>query len=466
MLFSSLIFIYAFLPVVCILYYIPSGLKVKNFILTIASVFFYGFGEPGFVFVMLGSILLNYVFGLLVDAFRGRPMAKFALVLAIVLNIGLLFVYKYLSYTSFLLSLVLPVRLIAIVLPIGISFFTFQALSYVIDVYRGDAQVQKNPLDLALFIAFFPQLIAGPIVRYNTIDLAIRERKHSIWDIAEGFERFLVGLFKKVLLANNFALIADLAFGNTQHISMAMAWLGLIAYAMQIFFDFAGYSDMAIGLAHMFGFRLEENFNYPYISKSVSEFWRRWHISLGIWFRDYVYFPLGGARKGLKRTILNLFIVWALTGIWHGANLTFALWGLYYFALIAFEKLTGYPQKLKTKGAKVLFQFGAIFFVLLGWVIFRAENLGVAGSYYGALFRLDKLFGQRELALIQGYGIFLLAGLVFCTPVAKRISQKIAGSKLEKPMLLVRAGVYVLLFVITTATLVMGSHNPFIYFQF
>lgn len=466
MLFSSLIFIYAFLPLVCILYYIPSGPKVKNFILTVASVFFYGFGEPSFVYVMLGSILLNYVFGLLVDSFRGQAMAKIAMVLAVVLNIGLLFVYKYLGYTSFLLSHIFPIQVLRIVLPIGISFFTFQALSYVIDVYRGDAQVQKNPLDLALFIAFFPQLIAGPIVRYNTIDLAIRERKHSLWDIAKGFERFLVGLFKKVLLANNFALIADVAFGNTQHISMAMAWLGLIAYAMQIFFDFAGYSDMAIGLARMFGFHLEENFDYPYISKSVSEFWRRWHISLGIWFRDYVYFPLGGARKGLKRTILNLFIVWSLTGIWHGANLTFAIWGLYYFVLIALEKLTGYPQKLKRKSAKALFQMGAMFFVLLGWVIFRAETLDVAGLYYAALFRLDGLFGQREFALVQGYGIFLLAGLLFCTPVAKWLSQKISGSKLENLVLFLRAGLYILLFIITTATLVMGSHNPFIYFQF
>lgn len=466
MLFSSLIFIYAFLPLVCILYYIPSGPKVKNFILTVASVFFYGFGEPSFVYVMLGSILLNYVFGLLVDSFRGQAMAKIAMVLAVVLNIGLLFVYKYLGYTSFLLSHIFPIQVLRIVLPIGISFFTFQALSYVIDVYRGDAQVQKNPLDLALFIAFFPQLIAGPIVRYNTIDLAIRERKHSLWDIAKGFERFLVGLFKKVLLANNFALIADVAFGNTQHISMAMAWLGLIAYAMQIFFDFAGYSDMAIGLARMFGFHLEENFDYPYISKSVSEFWRRWHISLGIWFRDYVYFPLGGSRKGLKRTILNLFIVWSLTGIWHGANLTFAIWGLYYFVLIALEKLTGYPQKLKRKSAKALFQMGAMFFVLLGWVIFRAETLDVAGLYYAALFRLDGLFGQREFALVQGYGIFLLAGLLFCTPVAKWLSQKISGSRLENLVLFLRAGLYILLFIITTATLVMGSHNPFIYFQF
>lgn len=325
MLFSSLIFIYAFLPLVCILYFIPWPLKIKNLILSVSSIFFYAFGEPRFVLVMLLSILVNFFLGLLVDRARGGRQARLWLICAVVFNIGLLFVYKYLGFSSYLLSQWLPVPLIRIVLPIGISFFTFQALSYVIDVYRGDAKVQKNPLDLALFIAFFPQIIAGPIVRYYTIDAAIRCRSHSLADAAEGLERFLVGLFKKVLLANNLALIADEAFAHTPQISMAMAWLGLLAYAMQIFFDFAGYSDMAIGLARIFGFHLEENFNYPYISRSVSEFWRRWHISLGIWFRDYVYFPLGGSRDGLKRTIRNLLIVWVLTGIWHGANTTFAV---------------------------------------------------------------------------------------------------------------------------------------------
>lgn len=466
MLFSSLIFIYAFLPLVCILYFIPWPLKIKNLILSVSSIFFYAFGEPRFVLVMLLSILVNFFLGLLVDRARGGRQARLWLICAVVFNIGLLFVYKYLGFSSYLLSQWLPVPLIRIVLPIGISFFTFQALSYVIDVYRGDAKVQKNPLDLALFIAFFPQLIAGPIVRYYTIDAAIRCRSHSLADAAEGFERFLVGLFKKVLLANNLALIADEAFAHTPQISMAMAWLGLLAYAMQIFFDFAGYSDMAIGLARIFGFHLEENFNYPYISRSVSEFWRRWHISLGIWFRDYVYFPLGGSRDGLKRTIRNLLIVWVLTGIWHGANTTFAVWGLYYFVLIALEKLTGWPKGLKTAFVKTVYQVFAIGMVLLGWVIFRADSLTHVAQYFGALFRFDAVFGQRELALLDSYKLFLAAGLLFCTPVAARINIRLQGTRLYPAQLILRTAAYLGLFVAVTAALVVGSHNPFIYFQF
>ncbi len=466
MLFSSLVFIYAFLPIVGILYFIPSLLKIKNILLFICSIYFYAFGEPSFVLVMLLSIGVNYLFGLLVDRFRGKAQSKLFMWLAVVFNIGLLFVYKYLGFTTFLLSRIIDIRVIRIVLPIGISFFTFQALSYVIDVYRGDAKVQRNPIDLGLFVAFFPQLIAGPIVRYNTIDLAIRSRNHHFSDIAFGFERFLVGLFKKVLLANNFALIADTAFGNIDYISMAMAWLGLIAYAMQIFFDFAGYSDMAIGLARMFGFHLEENFRYPYISKSVSEFWRRWHISLGIWFRDYVYFPLGGSKGSLGKTIRNLFIVWALTGIWHGANTTFAVWGLYYFVLIAFEKITGFPDKIPSKTGKIIYRLVSMLMVLLGWVIFRAESLDLVRQYFAALFRFDHVFGLREFSLLGSYKYFLLAGLLFCTPIAPYLRAKMQDGKYRTALEALRVVMYVLLFVLLTSNLVMGSHNPFIYFQF
>ncbi|NMD37533.1 MAG: MBOAT family protein, partial [Christensenellaceae bacterium] len=345
MLFSSLIFIYAFLPTVSILYFIPWNLKIKNFILLIFSLIFYAWGEPIFVLIMISSIIANWFFGLLVDKYRGTIKAKISIVLTCVFNLGMLFIYKYLGFTTSLLSTIFPIEVIKITLPIGISFFTFQAMSYVIDVYRDDAKVQKSVFDVGLFVSFFPQLIAGPIVRYNTIAEEINYREHHISEMAAGFKRFLVGLFKKILLANSLAVVADYAFGQISTLSASMAWFGIIAYSFQIFYDFSGYSDMAIGLAKVFGFNLEENFNYPYISKSVSEFWRRWHISLGTWFKDYLYFPLGGSRVETKgKLIRNLFIVWFLTGVWHGANVTFILWGLMYFVILIFEKLTGIPK--------------------------------------------------------------------------------------------------------------------------
>ncbi|MDD3926872.1 MAG: MBOAT family protein, partial [bacterium] len=352
MLFSSSVFIFLFLPVTILVYYaLIKNRPLQNILLLIVSLLFYAWGEPWFVFVMIGSIISNWFFGLLIDKHRDSPAkVKFLLVAMLAFNLSVMFIFKYLVFALVNINGLLKTHITVpdITLPIGISFFTFQAMSYVLDVYRKKGDVQINPLNVGLYISFFPQLIAGPIVRYQTIAEMINGRKENFDDFSQGVCRFIVGLAKKILLANTLALVADKAFSlPAGELSVTFAWLGAIAYAFQIFFDFSGYSDMAIGLGKMFGFHFDENFNYPYISKSVSEFWRRWHISLGTWFRDYVYFPLGGSRVTSRgRLVLNLFIVWLLTGIWHGANWTLIIWGLYYFVFITTEKLTGLDSLL------------------------------------------------------------------------------------------------------------------------
>ena len=339
MLFSSLVFLIVFLPIVLFGYYVlfRKWRPAQNIFLLLASLVFYAWGEPKFVFVMIASILFNWLMGLLADRHRARKkLAGLWIVLDVAGNLGLLFVFKYLMFAlnnvNTLFGTALPVPQIA--LPIGISFFTFQAMSYVIDVYRGDGQVQKNPLYVGLYISLFPQLIAGPIVRYQTVADEIQNRKETWADFADGVQRFLIGFLKKVLLANTMAIIADGVFDSQKPVCAAASALGLIAYTLQIYYDFGGYSDMGIGLGRMFGFHFLENFDYPYISTSITEFWRRWHISLGTWFRDYVYIPLGGSRVKKPRLVLNLFVVWMLTGIWHGANWTFVAWGFLYFVLL------------------------------------------------------------------------------------------------------------------------------------
>ena len=357
MLFSSSTFLFAFLPIVIFIYYVflRNHRNLQNIFLLIASLIFYAWGEVAFVFVMMLSIIANYFFGLFVSRAKNTNKKKLPLVLSIVFNLSILFVFKYLVFTLTNINALFGANLAIpnIALPIGISFFTFQAMSYVIDVYRGE-EAQKSILNVGLYISFFPQLIAGPIVRYKTVAYQILHRKESFDDFSSGVCRFIIGMGKKVLLANSLAVVADAAFdGDIANTSASFAWLGAIAYTMQIFFDFSGYSDMAIGLGKMFGFKFLENFDYPYISGSITEFWRRWHISLGSWFRDYVYFPLGGSRvKSKGRLIFNLFVVWLLTGIWHGANWTFIIWGLMYFVLLVIEKLTGMHKSAKLKPLK------------------------------------------------------------------------------------------------------------------
>ena len=472
MLFSSITFIYYYLPIVVLIYYtvLRRSRLLQNIFLLGASLFFYAWGEPKFVFVMLFSIVINWGLGIVIDRKReDKSLARAVLGLDVCFNLGLLFVFKYLTFTGSLLQRFVGVDLHVpqIALPIGISFFTFQAMSYVIDVYRQAGKAQSNLLPVGLYISFFPQLIAGPIVRYETVANEINNRRETADDLYNGFARFVVGLSKKVLLANSFAVLADQAFhavsaGET--VSVLFGWLGAAAYTFQIFFDFSGYSDMAIGMGRMFGFHFDENFDYPYISTSITEFWRRWHISLGTWFRDYLYIPLGGSRCSRGRNIFNLFVVWSLTGIWHGANLTFVVWGLMYFVLLVIERAAGIRRKM-SRPAAVLRWLYTIFFVMIGWIVFRADSLSDAFVYLKTVFGLngnpfsDTLFTEW----FSQNRILLCTGALLCTPVFRWLSGKIkTGTVVQLMGTLGLCG----LFVLSIASLVSSSYNPFIYFNF
>lgn len=485
MLFSSLIFIFLFLPLVVILYYgvFRFNRKMQNLFLLLASLGFYAWGEPWFVLVMIGSIFLNWVFGLLVYRFReGKMQSRLIITGMLLVNLGIIFIFKYLMFTLENLNRFAGTSygVPQIILPIGISFFTFQAISYVIDIYRGKGSPQRNPLNVGLYIAFFPQLIAGPIVRYETIADQIMNRKETWTGFSEGATRFVIGFLKKVLLANNFALLADKAFSMpADEISLSFAWFGAICYTLQIYYDFSGYSDMAIGLGRMFGFRFPENFNYPYISRSTTEFWRRWHISLGSWFRDYVYFPLGGSRvNSRKRVVFNLLVVWSLTGLWHGANWTFILWGLLYFVSISLEKLIGFEglgqgrHPVLVLGAKHLY---TMLLVIFGWVLFRSENLTYAGQYLSAMLGLSQGTGAAGAAWVYTVEnwVFLVAGIGFSMPVTPALRRWLMRNRKEtliRKLTLPGQFVYGIavtgLFLIGVTYLVKGSYNPFIYFNF
>lgn len=472
MLFSSTIFLYFFLPAVLLGYFVilKKSRLLQNIFLLFVSLFFYAWGEPKFVVIMVASIIINWLLGIAISKNKSKPtLNKSILAIDVVLNLSLLFVFKYLTFTGSIIESVLGMKLPIpeIALPIGISFFTFQAMSYVIDVYRQKGEVQTNILYVGLYISFFPQLIAGPIVRYETIAHEIKNRKENTDDFLNGFSRFIAGLAKKVLLSNSFALLADQAFdtvrdGNT--ISVMFAWLGAIAYTFQIFFDFSGYSDMAIGLGRMFGFHFLENFDYPYISKSITEFWRRWHISLGTWFRDYLYIPLGGNRCSKYRNFFNLFTVWFLTGLWHGANFTFIIWGLMYFILLVFEKNTGL-QKKNGKVTNIFKWLYTIFFVILGWVIFRSESISLAFEY------IKLMFGFNNNLFIDGNFIgwfsqnliLLTIGFVLSTPLFKLLSKRTESNNL---VAWIKSIASIVLFLLSIASLVSNSYNPFIYFNF
>ena len=464
MVFSSTVFMFLFLPITLIGYYNPivRSRGWKNLWLLVLSIGFYAWGEPKMVLLMLMSILVNWFLGLFVVP--GTTRGKVMVTLAVCYNLGVLFLFKYLNFAcdnlNYFLGLTLSVRKIA--LPIGVSFFTFQSMSYVIDVYRGKGEKQKNPLNIGLYISFFPQLIAGPIVRYETVAAEIKHRKENWHDFCEGMVRFLLGVAKKVLISNQVALIADQCFGTVGDLSVAMAWTGALAYTLQIYFDFSGYSDMAIGLGQMFGFHFLENFDYPYMSKSVTEFWRRWHISLGTWFRDYVYFPLGGSRVNSKtRLIFNLFVVWSLTGIWHGANWTFILWGIMYFVLLAIEKLIGLPQKVGKVG-----HIYTLFWVIIGWVIFRADNMGMAFSYIGQMFGLsgNVLVNAVVVDVWGKYGLWMLLGILFSMPVKNWITAKLGTNKCWTGW--VYGAAVLALAVLSIAAIANATYNPFIYFNF
>lgn len=469
MLFPSEVFLFVFLPVVLAVYYafLRKTKMLKNVFLLLASLFFYAWGEPIYVYLMMGSIVFNWFMGILIDRFREKKWAAaFLLVLLVAVNIGVLGWYKYSEFTVLQINRFLhtdiPVPVVA--LPIGISFFTFQAMSYVIDVYRKRGKVQKNPLNVGLYISLFPQLIAGPIVRYETIEKQIEHRVENFQDFSAGITRFCVGLAKKVLIANNMALIADNAFGliinNEFQGSVGMAWLGAVAYTFQIFFDFSGYSDMAIGLGKMFGFAFEENFRYPYISKTVSEFWRRWHISMQTWFRDYVYIPLGGSRVSLPRNIFNLFVVWLLTGIWHGANWTFIAWGLMYFVILTFEKLTGLAEKEYWWG-----HIYTMVLVIIGWVIFRSTGTGTAVLYIKAMFGMGAkgLLDKAVWAYIAQNWIYFIFALIGSVPLMPWVDNKLKENRVWQTVYAV--GVVICL-VVSVSFISNNAYNPFIYFNF
>lgn len=475
MLFTSLEFLFAFFPIVFgVNFLLPA--KARNYWLLFASLFFYAWGEPSFLIVMLGSILFNYLMALrIAEADGNERIRKLFLTIAVVGNVGLLFVYKYMNFVTATLHSVFPVTegwfdVTEFVLPIGISFFTFQAMSYVIDVYRG-VPVQKNLAYLALYISLFPQLIAGPIVRYTTVADEIVSRQVTGDRFCKGLLRFVKGFNKKVLLANLLAQVADAAFG-AEELSVAFAWLGAVCYALQILFDFGGYSEMAIGLGLMLGFTFLENFDYPYISKTITEFWRRWHISLGSWFRDYIYFPLGGSRVNSKwRLIFNLSVVWLATGIWHGASWNFILWGVLYGVIIIAEKLLSVPQKVTEQPIlRVFYQIFSMLMVLFGWVLFRANDLSAAWHYLKAMFGIgaSSFVDVTAKFYFSEFFVILAFGLLCSTPLFRILKERIS-SKWKYGGTFCRGSGYVvqaILFFVSVSFIIMDAHNPFIYFNF
>ncbi|MBR7073089.1 MAG: MBOAT family protein [Eubacterium sp.] len=463
MVFSSFVFLLVFLPLTLILYRL-APLKLKNAVLFAVSLVFYAWGEPIYVLIMLFSTVFDYCNGLALERLenKNKPKARTAvLVLSVAVNIGLLCFFKY---TDFIIGTVnsiggLNLRMFGIALPIGISFYTFQTLSYTIDVYRKQVKAQHNIINFGMYICMFPQLIAGPIVRYadieSRLDIANRPVNHD--KEISGIIRFSIGLGKKVLLANQAgALWSEISAQSGN--SAATAWLGAVAFALQIYFDFSGYSDMAIGLARILGFEICENFNYPYMSKSVTEFWRRWHISLGTWFREYVYIPLGGNRKGLPRQIFNLFVVWSLTGLWHGAGWNFVLWGLYFFVLLVAEKL--FLLKLLKKLPSAFGHIYTMLAVLFSWMIFANEDFHTLGSYVASMFGANGVYSESFMFFLKSYLVILIAGVIFSTDYPKRLFKKLFNSTAVK--LVVGAA----LIALSVLMLVGDSYNPFLYFRF
>ncbi|MGE4354083.1 MAG: MBOAT family protein [Oscillospiraceae bacterium] len=466
MVFSSIPFLFKYLPVVLAVYYIVP-VKWRNLWLFIVNLIFYGWGEPVYIILMLVSITVNYVSGIFIDKYRADDRkAKTFLIINTVITLGILVFFKYFDLiieTLKIIPIFSGLEPLGIALPIGISFYTFQTMSYPIDVYRGDASVQKNYISFGTFVALFPQLIAGPIVRYKDISDQLDFRASSAEQFASGVRRFTIGLAKKALIANNIGSLWDIyGASGAGELTVLGSWLGIIAFTLQIYFDFSGYSDMAIGLGRMLGFEFHENFNYPYISKSVTEFWRRWHMSLGTWFRDYVYIPLGGNRRGLKRQLLNILIVWALTGIWHGANWTFLLWGLYYAAFLMIEKV--FLLKRLEKAPAWLTHGYTLLIVAVGWVIFQLDTLDKCGIYISSMFGLGKagLSAPRDFYYLGTYAVTFIIAMLSATPLGARLFHKLPDKiqSIAAPVLIVAV------FLLSTAYIVDGTYNPFLYFKF
>lgn len=466
MVFSSTIFLCVYLPLVLLGYYICPK-KGRNLFLLIVSLVFYAWGEPKYVFLMIFSILVNYIFGRLMDKNRGRQKRmKLLLVLSVVIDLGLLSVFKY---TDFIITNVNAIfgssfDLLNIALPIGISFYTFQAMSYTIDIYRNDVRVQKNLIDFGMYITMFPQLIAGPIVRYADVQDQLADRSVTTADFSEGVMRFVVGLGKKVLLANQMGAVWSDIYALGGDVSALMAWTGAIAYTFQIYFDFSGYSDMAIGLGRMFGFKFPENFRYPYQSVSITDFWRRWHITLSTWFKEYLYIPLGGNRRGLARQALNLLIVWSLTGFWHGAGWNFVMWGLYYFVILFIEKL--FLLKALDKLPKFFRHVYALLLIIIGWVIFASDDVSVLLPYLGSMFGANGAIGGMDVYTLLTKAVLLIICCIASTELPKKLFLSAAGAMNEKAAFTLKSVLMIALLALSMILLIGDSYNPFLYFRF
>ena len=467
MVFSSTVFICVYLPLVLAGYYICPK-RWRNLFLLAVSLVFYAWGEPVYVLLMMFSIAINYVAGILINRQDDEKKKKIILAVSVVVDLGLLGVFKY---TDFVLESInkafgANIDLLYLALPIGISFYTFQAMSYTIDVYRGNVKVQKNLIDFGMYITMFPQLIAGPIVRYSDVEEQLHERSVDVKQFSEGICRFTVGLGKKVLLANQIGAVWNEAYSLGGESSVLMAWIGALAFTFQIYFDFSGYSDMAIGMGKMLGFKFPENFNYPYQSVSITDFWRRWHMTLSSWFKEYLYIPLGGNRKGKKRQILNLLIVWSLTGLWHGAGWNFLMWGVYYFILLTIEKL--FLLKKLDKAPKALQHVYALLLIVIGWVIFACDDVHVLLSYLGSMFGANGFIGGMDIYYLTTRAVmFVILALASTQLPDKLFNKALSGPNVsEKTAFCVRAAGCLLLLVVSMAFLIGDSYNPFLYFRF
>ena len=467
MLFSSVSFLYYFLPITLVLYFVSKD-KYKNIILLLASLFFYFYGEPKYTVLMLISAFSAYIHGILIEKFREKGYSKLFLVSGLVVSLGILIVFKYMDFIIKNINYISNsnIKLLRLVLPIGISFYTFQGLSYIVDVYKKDAKVCRSFVDFATYVCLFPQLIAGPIVRYTTIEDELKNRTHSFDKFAYGVNRFVVGLAKKVILANNLGMIVDIMTKSNEK-SVLSYWMVAIFFSLQIYYDFSGYSDMAIGLGRMFGFDFLENFNYPFISKSIKEFWRRWHISLSTFFRDYVYIPLGGNRVSRGRWIFNLLIVWSLTGLWHGDSWNFILWGLYFALLLIIENL--FLQNILSKLPALIQHIYAKFFIIISFVIFNNENIkDLWSSLYNMFnFRGLDLYNDFSTYYLKSYTVLLIVSVIGATPILKNIIQKVNKNVTgQKVISTINPILNIVLLVVVTAYLIDGSFNPFLYFRF
>lgn len=467
MVFSSISFIYYFLPTVLMLYFLMP-FKLKNYVLLVSSLFFYFYGDPIYSILILVSSLMGYLHGLWIDKSRKSRYARLPLICSIIFS---LIVLLYFKYTDFLIEninrvLNLEIAPLKMALPIGISFYTFQTLSYTIDVYTGNAKVQKNFFTFASYVTLFPQLIAGPIVRYTTVEQELSQREHTVSDFAYGVNRFVIGLSKKVLIANTLGELGQV-FYNLNENTILFYWIFAVAFMLQIYYDFSGYSDMAIGLGRFFGFRFLENFNYPFISKSISEFWRRWHISLGTWFRDYLYIPMGGNRAGTLKWIRNVIVVWFLTGLWHGANWNFIIWGLYFGVLLILEKL--FINKLLNKLPSVAGHIYTLFFTIISFVIFNTNNMTECFKYIKGMFGILNIpfSGDETVYYLSSYVFTLIVAAFGATPLAGNVIKKIKSVKKGELILnTIEPVVLVSLLLMVTGYIIDGSFNPFLYFRF